>query len=184
MQTFDVSANILNDRLVVSAARPKLKATHGTPAAEEVLHVEQPPAAGGLGQCVRARFNDVIPLALLQLLCCVVLFLVLTDATRVGANFVLGVGLLATPLAAVYVVKPAPSLPLLWLLLAHDALVLLFSVMTHSARLDFKFVLGVGLLATPLATVHLCNGVRAAPPRALIYLLLVHDTLVLAALAA
>ncbi len=93
-----------------------------------------------------------------------------------------------------YVVKPAPSLPLLWLLLAHDALVLLFSVMTHAARLDFKFVLGVGLLATPLATVHLCNVVRAAPSRPLIYLLLLHsrpliyllllhDTLVLAALA-
>ena len=48
---------------------------------------------------------------------------------------------------------------------------------------DFKFVLGVGLLATPLATVHLCNLVRAAPSLPLIYLLLLHDTLVLAALA-
>ena len=107
------------------------------------------------------------------------LFFVLTDAVKVGGYFVLGVGLLATPLAAVHIAGAAPSLPLLWLLLMHDTLVLLFSVMTHEARYDFKFVLGVGLLTTPLAAVHL---VRAAPSLPLLCLHLMHDTLVLAAL--
>ncbi len=51
------------------------------------------------------------------------LFFVLTDAVKVGGYFVLGVGLLATPLAAVHIAGAAPSLPLLWLLLMHDTLV-------------------------------------------------------------
>jgi hypothetical protein len=126
MRTFDVSANILNDRLVVSTAstaRAKLRTAHDAPAAEEELHVESTPVVRSIGQCVRTRFNDSLGLALLQLVSGVVLFSAMTAADKFSARFVIGAGLLATPLAAVHLAGSPPSRSLLALLLAHDVLV-------------------------------------------------------------
>jgi hypothetical protein len=125
MQTFDVSANILNDRLLVSA-RPKLKATNAgsLAAGPEDKHDAEQIAVVSLGQCVRARFNDMLLLVLLQLVsagACAVLSLALA---RPFGRLALSVGLLVTPLAAWRVAGAVPSLRLLALLLAHDALVL------------------------------------------------------------
>ena len=125
MRTFDVSANILNDRLVVSTAstaRAKLRTAHDAPAEEE-LHVESTPVVRSIGQCVRTRFNDSLGLALLQLVSGVVLFSAMTAADKFSARFVIGAGLLATPLAAVHLAGAPPSRSLLALLLAHDVLV-------------------------------------------------------------
>ena len=131
MQSFDVSANLLNDRLVLgsglgsgpaSAARAKQRA-HAAPPPEE-----PPPAdpARGLVRdfaCVRSRFRDMLFLVLLQLACGVLCSALYGVLQRGGPRLQLSAGLLLTPLAAVYLAVAAPSLALLWLLLAHDALV-------------------------------------------------------------
>jgi len=62
MQTFNVSANILERPLTVSAARMKLKATHGATTTQDMLVVDPrhvPTAVvRSLGPRVRTRFND------------------------------------------------------------------------------------------------------------------------------
>jgi len=123
MQTFDVSANILNDRLLVSA-RPKPKNAGSLPAAPEDKHDGEQIAVVSLGHCVRARFNDMLLLALLQLVCAGACAGLAVAQARSGARIALSVGLLVTPLLAWRAAGAAPSLRLLALLLAHDALVL------------------------------------------------------------
>jgi hypothetical protein len=126
MQTFDVSANILNDRLTFSSihtSRPKKMSTVQGPAVEEHVHVEPVPAVRSLTQCARTRLNDSLALVMLQLVSGVVLFGVLVHRQRLDAKLVCGAALLATPLAAMHVANLAPALPLLALLVLHDALV-------------------------------------------------------------
>lgn len=131
MQSFDVSANLLNDRLVLgagpgsgagSAARAKQRALAAPPPEEP------PPAdpARSLGRdfaCGRARFREILFLLVLQLACGVLCSVLYGVLQRGGPRLLLSAGLLLTPLAAVYLAVAAPSLALLWLLLAHDALV-------------------------------------------------------------
>ncbi len=125
MQTFDVSANILNDRLLVST-RPKLKATNAgsLAAGPEDKHDVEQIAVVSLGQCVRARFNDMLLLVLLQLVSAGACAALSVSQARSFARLALSVGLLVTPLLAWRATGAAPSLRLLALLLAHDALVL------------------------------------------------------------
>jgi hypothetical protein len=124
MQSFDVSANLLNDRLVLgagSAARVKQR-QHAPP--EEAP--AEPAQAHNLVRdfaCVRSRFRDMLFLVLLQLACGVLCSVLYGVLQRGGPRLLLSAGLLLTPLAAVYLAVAAPSLTLLWLLLAHDALV-------------------------------------------------------------
>ena len=132
MQSFDVSANLLNDRLVLgsglgsgpaSAARAKQRA-HAAPPPEEAP--AEPAPAHSLVRdfaCVRSRFRDMLFLVLLQLACGVLCSVLYGVLQRGGPRLLLSAGLLLTPLAAVYLAVAAPSLTLLWLLLAHDALV-------------------------------------------------------------
>jgi hypothetical protein len=135
MQTFDVSANLLNDRLVLgsdlgsglgsgpaSAARVKQRA-HAAPPPEEPPPAEPPRGFARDFACVRSRFRDTLFLVLLQLACSVLCGVLYSVQQRGGPRLLLSAGLLLTPLAAVYLAVSAPSLALLWLLLAHDALV-------------------------------------------------------------
>jgi hypothetical protein len=123
MQTFDVSANILNDRLTFSTAKTKLKTTQAPPATEEPLHIEPVPVVRSFAPCARTKLTQSLALAVMQLVTGVVLFGVLVHRQRLDAKFVCGAALLATPLVAVRVAGVAPSLPLLGLLALHDALV-------------------------------------------------------------
>jgi len=130
MQTFDVSANLLNDRLVLgtglggSAARAKPRL-----APEDEKRDEGPPpapnAVRGLRDfaCVRSRFRDSLLLVLLQLACGVLCSVLYGVQQRTGPRLLLAAGLLLTPLAAVYLALAPPSFGLLLLLVAHDALV-------------------------------------------------------------
>jgi len=140
MQTFDVSANLLNDRLVLGAGLGAARAKQRTTPVEEQVdgaagQAGAPGQLGGLQRwplagralgdfaCVRSRFRDTLLLVLLQLACGVLCSVIYGALPRGGPRLLLSAGLLLTPLAAVYLAVAAPSLPLLWLLLAHDALV-------------------------------------------------------------
>jgi hypothetical protein len=140
MQTFDVSANLLNDRLVLGAGLGAARAKQRTTPVEEQVDgaAGQAGAPGQLGglprwplagralgefSCVRSRFRDTLLLVLLQLACGVLCSVLYSVQQRTGPRLLLAAGLLLTPLAAVYLALAPPSLGLLWLLLAHDALV-------------------------------------------------------------
>jgi len=127
MQTFDVSANILNDRLTFSSIntpRPKKMQTAVIQSVEEHVHTESVPVVRSLTQCARSKLNETLVLVVLQLVSGVILFGVLVQRQRLDAKLVCGAALLAIPLAAMYVSAIAPSLALLALLLLHDALVI------------------------------------------------------------
>jgi hypothetical protein len=138
MQTFDVSANILNDRLTFSTARGKLKPSYPSardaalPAATSAQGVdcepqhESAPVVRGFGAqlpCARTTFHKSLALGLLQLVAGVLLFIM--HAQRFSTRFVCGAGLLLTPLCAQHLSNAAPSLALLLLLFVHDTLVVL-----------------------------------------------------------
>ena len=139
MQTFDVSANILHDRLIFSTARakPKFSCAHAREAASgathadnEQLHESQAAVRGlavGLSltqlPCARTTFHTLLAIALMQLVACVLLFLLHTQ--RFSARFLCGAGLLATPLAAIQLTGASSSVALLCLLALHDTLVVL-----------------------------------------------------------
>lgn len=133
MQTFDVSANLLNDRLVLgsglgsgsgpaSAARAKQRA-HAAPPPEEPPPADPARSFARDFACGRARFRELLFLFVLQLACGVLCSVLYGVLQRGGPRLLLSAGLLLTPLAAVYLAVAAPSLGLLWVLLAHDALV-------------------------------------------------------------
>ena len=124
MQTFDVSANILNDRLTFSTTRTKLKTGNSPPASDELLHVEPVPVVKSFAPCARTKLHESLALAVLQLVSCVVLFGVLMHRQRLDAKVLCGAALLATPLVAVRVAGVPPSLSLLGLLALHDTLVI------------------------------------------------------------
>lgn len=126
MQTFDVSANILNDRLTFSTiqtSRVKKLSTVQGPAVEEHVHEEPVPAVRSLTHCARTRFADSLALVVLQLVSCVVLFAVLMHRQRLDAKVVCGAALFGIPVVAMRTANLAPALPLLALLVLHDALV-------------------------------------------------------------
>ena len=127
MQTFDVSANILNDRLTFStmhAPRAKKLSTVQGPAVDEHVHEEPVPAVRSLTQCARTRLNDSLVLAVMQLVFGVILFAVLMHKQKIDAKLLCGAALLLTPLLAMRVGQLAHTLPLLALLMLHDALVI------------------------------------------------------------
>lgn len=124
MQTFDVSANILNDRLTFSTSRTKLKHSNAQPIGDEQMHVEPVPVVKSFSPCARTKLNEGLALAVLQLVSCVVLFGVMMHRQRLDAKLLCGAALLATPLVAVRVAGVSPSLSLLGLLAVHDALVI------------------------------------------------------------
>ncbi len=124
MQTFDVSANILNDRLTFSTSRPKkMSVVTSGPAVEEHMHVEQVPAVRSLVPCSRSKLNDSFAIAVLQLVFVVVLFAVLVQRQRLDVKMLCGAVLLMTPLVVMRTANLAPVWQLLLLLVLHDTLI-------------------------------------------------------------